>query len=87
MGARSNPDCYCDGRLPWCPPCVVLVTMEMRRDHPDSLSVSMLKRRIPRITGHEAALLVEASRLTLRRSVAVQTYVQQVRPARPRRVA
>jgi len=61
---------------------MVAVVMTMRRDHPDSLSVSMLKRRIPRITGHEAALLVEASRHILKRSIAVKSYVEHVRPTR-----
>ena len=42
----------------------------------------MLKRRIPRITGHEAALLVEASRHILKRSIAVKSYVEHVRPTR-----
>ena len=79
---RRSPDCFCDGKVPWCPACVVAIVVQMRRDHPDTLSISMLKRRIPRITGHEAALLVEASRLTLRRSIAVKSYLEQVRPAR-----
>ena len=64
---------------------MVAVVMTMRRDHPDSLSVSMLKRRIPRLTGHEAALLVEASRLVLTRSIAVKSYVEE-RSARSRRI-
>jgi hypothetical protein len=37
----------------------------LRHDHPESLSVSLLKRRIPGITGHEAALLCEMSKLAL----------------------
>lgn len=55
-------DCTCDGLAPYCPPCLVSLAFALRRDHPDSLSVSMLKRRIPRLTGREAALLLEASR-------------------------
>ncbi|TEU01990.1 MAG: hypothetical protein E3J29_00230, partial [Dehalococcoidia bacterium] len=66
---RPSPDCFCDGRVPWCPPCVVGVATTMRHDHPETLSVSMLKRRIPGITGHEAALLVEATKGMLTYSI------------------
>ena len=55
-------DCTCDGLAPYCPPCLVTIAFSLRRDHPDSLSVSMLKRRIPRLGGREAAILLEASR-------------------------
>ena len=55
-------DCTCDGVAPLCPPCVVTIAVVMRRDHPDSLSVSMLKRRIPRLGGREAAILLEATK-------------------------
>lgn len=56
------PECTCDGVTPFCPPCTVAIAMSLRRDHPDSLSVSMLKRRIPRLGGREAAILLEATR-------------------------
>lgn len=55
-------DCICDGVPPLCPSCVVRFAFELARLHPDSLSISMLKRRIPMLTGREAALLLEATR-------------------------
>ena len=42
----------------------------------------MIRRRIPGVSGHEAALLVEATKLALKKSIAVQTYVTQIRPLR-----
>lgn len=65
----TRPDCFCDGKMPHCPPCVVALAIHMRLDHPDTLSVSMLRRRLPDITGHEAALLVEATKRVLTDSV------------------
>jgi hypothetical protein len=55
-------DCTCDGVPPLCAVCLVRLAFTMRRQHPDSLSVSMLKRRIPKLAGREAALLLEATR-------------------------
>ena len=65
-------DCFCrePGVSPRCPPCVVAATAMMRHDHPDTLSISMLRRRLSDITPHEAALLVEASRWLLTGSLA-----------------
>ena len=60
--ATRLPDCFCDGRTPRCPICVVAIAVRLRLDHIETLSVSMLKRRIPEITGREAAYLVEATR-------------------------
>jgi len=34
----------------------------MRKEHPDTLSVGMLRRRLTGISGREAALLLEMSR-------------------------
>ena len=62
MGVRRSLDCYCGPDQGWCPICVVAVAIKMRTDHPQSLSVSMLKRRIPGITGREAVYLVEMSK-------------------------
>lgn len=62
LARRTKPDCTCDGIAPYCAPCLVSLAVVMRRDHPDSLSVSMLKRRIPRLGGREAAILLEATR-------------------------
>ena len=72
MVARGSPDCFCrePGVPPRCPPCLVAAAAQMRYDHPDTLSVSMLKRRLPDVTPHEAALLVWASRWLLTDSVA-----------------
>ena len=44
---------------------MVAAAITLRREHPESLSVSLLRRRIPSITGHEAALLCEMSKLAL----------------------
>jgi len=41
----------------------------MRRLHPESLSVSMIRRRIPGIDGYTAAVMVEISRQVLTDSV------------------
>ncbi|KKN46050.1 hypothetical protein LCGC14_0676690 [marine sediment metagenome] len=66
---KTTPDCICDGKAPWCSVCLVSVAFRMRNEHPDTLSVSMLKRRIPRLTGREAAILLEATqRLPARRN-------------------
>lgn len=55
-------DCVCDGKVPYCPPCLFRYAIGLRIAHPDSLSVGLLKRRIPRLTGREAAILLEATR-------------------------
>jgi hypothetical protein len=55
-------ECVCDGIPPLCPVCLVRMAVVMRRQHPDTLSVSMLRRRIPRLSGREAAILAEATR-------------------------
>ena len=55
-------DCSCGGVPSLCPVCLVSLAVYMRREHPDSLSVGMLKRRLPGISGREAALLLEVSR-------------------------
>jgi hypothetical protein len=69
---RDLPDCYCrvPGSPPRCPPCIASAAAQMRREHPNSLSVSMLKRRLPDLTGHEAALMLEATRWLLTTSIA-----------------
>ncbi len=61
-GVSKSASCVCDGIVPWCAPCVAGVVMMMWSEHPDSLSVSMLRRRIPGLLGREAALLLEAAR-------------------------
>ncbi len=54
-------DCFCaNGTL--CPPCIVATATMLRHEHPDTLSIALLRRRIHGITGHEAALLVEMSK-------------------------
>ena len=52
----------CDRIAPFCSVCIVSVALRLRRDHPDSLSVPMLKRRILGLGGREAALLLEFTR-------------------------
>jgi len=65
------PDCICDGKVPFCAVCLVAIACVLRVQHPDSLSIGLLKRRIPRLSGREAAILVEATRrLPLRRAAA-----------------
>lgn len=56
-------DCICDGQAPLCAACCLKTAIALRLDHPKTLSVAMLKRRVPGITGREAALLLEASKL------------------------
>ena len=56
-------DCICaKEQEPWCPMCVVGAAMQMRGEHPDTLSVSMLQRRIPKLDGYTAAILIEATK-------------------------
>jgi len=55
-------ECQCDGIPPLCPVCLVRMATQMRYAHPESLSIAMLRRRIPALTGREAAILVEASK-------------------------
>lgn len=55
-------DCTCDGVAPFCPPCLLSLAVALRRAHPDTLSIAMLKRRIPRLGGREASLLLEFTR-------------------------
>ncbi len=71
---RSSPDCFCgeNGDAPWCSVCVVATAAQLRRLHPDSLSVSLLKRRIPGITGREASYLVEMSKRLLTESLPLE---------------
>ncbi len=60
---RRTPDCICaKGQEPWCHVCTVAIAIQMRGEHPDTLSVSMLQRRIPKLDGHVAAVLVEATK-------------------------
>ena len=55
-------DCQCDGIPPLCAVCLIRMAYQMRTAHPETLSIAMLKRRVPALTGREAALLVEATR-------------------------
>lgn len=66
-------DCLCDGVGSLCAACIVAYAVKMWRDHPDSLTPSMLKRRIRGLRGREAALLVEFSK----RLRPVRRYVDQ----------
>lgn len=55
-------DCRCDGIPPLCACCLVTLAFQLARLHPGSLSMAILKRRIPRLTGREADILLEATR-------------------------
>ena len=55
-------DCQCDGIPPLCPVCLIRLAYQMRTAHPDTLSLGMLKRRIPQLSGREAAILLEATK-------------------------
>ncbi|MBF8255120.1 MAG: hypothetical protein HW375_27 [Anaerolineales bacterium] len=59
---RQSLDCLCDGTRSYCPDCLISFAVLMRREHPDSLSVGMLKRHLQGISGREAALLLEVTR-------------------------
>lgn len=56
-------DCICDGKGHLCAVCLLKTACALRVEHPATLSVAMLKRRIPTVTGREAAILIEASKL------------------------
>jgi hypothetical protein len=59
---RRGLDCECGGVPSLCPPCLVRFAATWRRAHPFTLSVAMVKRRLPGIGDREAALLVEVSK-------------------------
>lgn len=58
----GDPSCICDGVGSLCAPCKVALAFRLRLDHPDTLSVGILKRRIRGLHGREAALLLEATK-------------------------
>jgi len=60
---RLPADCVCDGLFPLCAVCLVRSACALRLAHPQTLSVAILKRRVGDITGREAAILLEASKL------------------------
>lgn len=60
--ASLRLDCTCDGKVPWCAVCLIHAAFTLKAIHPDSLSIGMLKRHIPRVTGREASILLEAAR-------------------------
>lgn len=60
---RLPLDCICDGHFPLCAVCLLKTACALRLQHPATLSVAMLKRRVGDITGREAAILLEASKL------------------------
>lgn len=62
MKSRRPLDCICAGERTFCAPCTIALAIAMKREHPDSLSVAMLKRRLPGISGREAAVLIEVTR-------------------------
>ena len=60
---RSPPDCICNGLYPLCAVCLIKTVCQLRQDHPLTLSIAMIKRRCGDVTGREAAILAEASKL------------------------
>ena len=59
---RASLDCICaKGQQPYCAMCVWAIAVKMRYDHPETLSPSMLRRRVPKLDGYVAAILVEAT--------------------------
>jgi len=56
------PDCTCDGKAPWCPVCLLKAATLLRIAHPEAVSIAMLRRHIPRLSGREASILLEATR-------------------------
>lgn len=63
MRPHQPLDCYCDGKYPLCAVCLIKTACALRLQHPQTLSIAMLKRRIGDVTGREAAILLEASKL------------------------
>ncbi len=56
-------DCICaKGQQPLCPACTVAIAVQMRYEHLETLSPSMLQRRLPKLEGYVAAILVEATK-------------------------
>ena len=56
-------DCYCPKNAPLtCAVCRVRMAMSRRRKHQTTLSVSMLRRRLPDLDGETAMVLLEATK-------------------------
>lgn len=67
----KSPDCICPTETRTCPVCVAEVAISMRYDHPDTLTVSMLKRRLGHhVSGFTAAVAVECTKPLIRGSPA-----------------
>ncbi len=59
----GGQDCYCPKNAPMtCAVCRVSLAMKMRREHRNTLSVSMLRRRLPNLDGDVAMVLLEATK-------------------------
>ena len=58
-------DCYCPKNAPMtCAVCRVAMAMAMRRQHQTTLSISMLRRRLPNLDGDMAMVLLECTKWT-----------------------
>ncbi len=56
-------ECICIGTDgPRCHVCLCAIVVGLRVAHPDSLSVGMVRQKLPELTGREIALLLEARR-------------------------
>ncbi len=61
---RLPMDCYCDGHDPLRAVCLLKMAYALRAQHGRNLSLATIKRRVgARVTGREAAILLEASKL------------------------
>ena len=60
---KGGPDCTCaEGQVPWCASCAVSVAFSLWLEHGGNLThddIGTLRRRIPKINGYVAAILIE----------------------------
>lgn len=67
----KSPDCVCSSEAATCPVCVAAIAIYMRYEHPDTLSVGMLKRRLPpHVSGFTAAVALECTKPLIKGSPA-----------------
>ena len=62
---RRPRDCVCDGKRTPCHVCLVGAVMGMRVLYsPEIMSVGFVRKKLPWLSGREAAMLLEAIRYT-----------------------
>lgn len=59
---RQPRDCICGGDTPRCHVCLAAIVVGLRVAHPNSISVGMVRQKVPEITGREAAIAIELMR-------------------------